>query len=245
MINATSDKRKVIGFLLKTGVILSCSFGIALHLIADTSGFMSRIFLAFTIQSNMWIAGICLIHLLISLLLKNFKIPGWLHIIKFMFTVSILLTYIVFAVLLTPLMEWSYLTSLSNILLHTVTAVLATLDFIADGYVYVIKKRMLYLQSLIMPLLYSIFFFVYYEITNQMPVPYFFMDFKKYGWFNISSFGIGVIYWMVILCAVLILISHIILKLKKKSSVSKRTVICTVIVMLLASISFSIINLAV
>ena len=103
-----------------------------------------------------------------------------------MFTVSILLTYLVFAVLLTPFMHWSYLISLSNILLHTITAILALADFLLDSYVYATKKRTLVTTGLIMPFLYSIFFFIYYEITNQMPVPYFFLDFKKYGWFNIG-----------------------------------------------------------
>ncbi|MFA5342299.1 MAG: hypothetical protein WC332_11045 [Clostridia bacterium] len=244
MVNNIESKRKDIGSILKIGVIFSCTTGIVLHLTADTSGFMNRIFLAFTIQSNMWIAGICLLFLIIDIVRKNESKPVWLHVLRFMFTVSILLTYIVFAVLLSPLMELSYLSSLSNILLHTVTAVLAVADFIVDDFKYTIKPRMLAFSGLIMPLLYSVFFFIYYEVMNQMPVPYFFMDFKKYGWFTIGNDGIGVIYWMSILCIVLMLIGYIILLLKKKNADNlKKTVVITIIAMLSVSVVFSLLSI--
>lgn len=246
MIKSKQTRQKVIGNILKICIILSCTAGIVLHIVNDDSGFMNRIFLAFTIQSNIWIALICMVFLLTGLIIKKHAIPEWLHILKFMFTVSILLTYLVFAVLLTPFMHWSYLISLSNILLHTITAILALADFLLDSYVYATKKRTLVTTGLIMPFLYSIFFFIYYEITNQMPVPYFFLDFKKYGWFNIGQQGISVIYWMAVLCAVLVLTGYVILWLKEKNNnISKRTVIYAAIFMLLISVSFSILNIVI
>ena len=65
MSNHLVSKEKIIRYILKIGVILSCVIGIALHFKTATSGFMNRIFLAFTIQSNMWIAAICLIFLVL------------------------------------------------------------------------------------------------------------------------------------------------------------------------------------
>ena len=80
------------------------------------------------------------------------------------------------------MMEIDYLVSLSNILLHTVTAIFALLDFILDDYQYLFKRKYLLVSGLIMPLLYSVYFFIHYEISNQMPVPYFF-------WISSSSDG--------------------------------------------------------
>jgi hypothetical protein len=244
MSNHLVSKEKIIRYILKIGVILSCVIGIALHFKTATSGFMNRIFLAFTIQSNMWIAAICLIFLVFDIFFRNIKKPLWLHVIKFMFTISILLTYIVFSVLLTPMMEIDYLVSLSNILLHTVTAIFALLDFILDDYQYLFKRKYLLVSGLIMPLLYSVYFFIHYEISNQMPVPYFFLDFKQFGWLAFKNGGIGVIYWMVILCAVLFVLGYYSLKLRDiciKKPLS--TSIITFSVMLCISIIFSVLSI--
>lgn len=123
-------RTKPIGYILKAGVIISFTLGLLFHFIDTRSGFTGDIFRAFTIQSNLWIATLCAVFLVMDIFFKNTIKPLWLHVLKFMFTVSILLTYIVFSILLAPLVEIDYLLSLSNIFLHTVTAILALMDFL-------------------------------------------------------------------------------------------------------------------
>ncbi len=51
--------------------------------------------------------------------------------------------------------------------------------------------------TLIMPLLYTIAFFGAYEITGELPVPCFFLDYRVYGWFRVATKGMGVLDWIV------------------------------------------------
>ncbi|MGB7595668.1 MAG: Pr6Pr family membrane protein, partial [Erysipelotrichaceae bacterium] len=197
------------------------------------------IFKAFTIQSNVWIAAICLVFLLYNLSGRDdWSIPAWLYNIKFMLTVDITLTYLVFAVLLTPLMSVRFLSSPANFFQHNLTSILALLDFMLCDRPYASKAKHIWL-SLIMPLLYAVYFFSTYELTGIMPVAYFFLDYKKLGWFSIGGSGLGVGIWIIMLCGLLLLIGLAILKLK--NICQKRPLItsfATILVMLGASMVF-------
>lgn len=214
MNTSIKDKTGLLDLILKAGVVLSCCLGIGLHFIADTGGFMNVIFRAFTIQSNIWIALACLLFLVLDLKAARYRrrgfsgtegrgIPQGLYIIKFMFTTSILLTYSVFAVLLSPTMNLSYLLSPSNLLLHTLTAVFALLDFMLFDSEYRYRKRHLWFV-LIMPLGYAVYFTLMYEILGTLPIPYFFLDYKTYGWFSFAKNGIGSGYWIMLLAFALL-----------------------------------------
>lgn len=115
--------------------------------------------------------------------------------------------------MLAPAMNINYLASLSNILLHTITPVLAMADFSNSGDALKKGKASL-LLPLVMPLIYSMYFFTSYSMTGKMPVPYFFLDYMRFGWFGISSSGIGVAYWMAVLTLILIWIGRTILRLR-------------------------------
>lgn len=238
-----SLKEMTASMLIKLGVAASCWIGINQHDISLSGGFMDSIYKAFTMQSNIWIAVICLVFLGIDLINKGIrKIPQRLHAIKFMFTTSILLTWLVFAVLLTPMMNLDYLLSPSNLFLHNLTPMLALIDFINFDQDSRINRRNLGL-GLLMPLLYMIFFFSAYEITGKLPVPYFFLDYKELGWLRFGAEGFGVVYWVGLLLIVLLGIGVTILKLKKIAE--RRPVVVSVLVvatMISLSLIFSLVS---
>jgi hypothetical protein len=231
MVHTTlSRKANLLGVVLKIGVILSCAVGIFSSLIMIKSGFMSSniMFLYFTTQSNLWVAAICLVFLVIDLRQKGHrKIPDALYIIKYMFTVSALLTFIVFSVLLSSLLPASYLLTPSNIFLHNLTPILAAADFIVCDYGYRSNPEHAF-YAVIMPLAYALFSFVLSTYNVIFPggatVPYFFLDYQKFGWFSISSNGIGVAYWIVLISAFVLLMGSVLLKIKdhRKKKMKKK-----------------------
>jgi len=204
------------GFVLKLAVIASCVLGIMQHSVDLSQGFMDSIFMAFTTESNIWAAAICFVFLCIDLVTQGKRsVPQWLYAIKYMATTSVILTWLVFAVLLTPTMNVRYLVSPSNILLHNVTPMLAVLDFVLFDRAYDPPRRQS-LFALVLPLAYMMFFFAAYELSGRLPVPYFFLDYKRYGWLGIGARGIGVLYWVLILSGVLLGLGVGILSLKKR-----------------------------
>lgn len=207
-------KNRIVSATLKLGVTASCLIGILSHQLIWSGGFMNSIFKAFTVQSNLWISAICLVFFAFDLAGHGLRrIPQALHLLKFMFTSSILLTWAVFAVLLSPTMTTAYLLSQSNFLLHNLTPAFALLDYLNFDSDSRVQSKHIPL-SLIMPLFYTVFFCIAYAITGKLPVPYFFLDYKKYGWYRITKKGIGVFYWIGFLSLGLLGIGTAMLKLK-------------------------------
>ncbi|MHB1453769.1 MAG: Pr6Pr family membrane protein [Saccharofermentanales bacterium] len=209
----------VVGLLLKIGVVASCCIGIYLHIAVNGSDFMGSdsIFLYFTTQSNLWIAQICLVFLVADFFSGGRrKLPQWLYSLKFMFTISILLTFVVFFALLAPLMSASYLFSMGNLLLHLVTPMLALADFVLCDYGFGTSRRYI-LFGAVMPLLYMVEAYglailgVSYGGRN---VPYYFMDYAKLGWLTIGDGSIGVAYWIAGITLILFAMSWGLLRLK-------------------------------
>lgn len=157
---------------------------------------MTAIFKAFTIQSNMAAAGAALAVLIFGLARKI--PPSWLCALKFMATTAVLLTWFVFAVVLTPTMPAAYLLSLSNFLLHTLTPAMALADYLLFDRMTGEARKLKWL-ALPLPGLYAIYFFAETALRGEMPVPYFFLDYRALGFFTIGRGGIGVAYWCVIL----------------------------------------------
>ena len=199
--------------LIPLGVAASCFLGIFTHSTMQNGDFMVAIFKAFTIQSNIWAGSIALLGLGFSLFSHPKAMPAWLEPIRFMFTSAITLTWLVFAILLTPTMSLSYLLSQSNFYLHSLTPMLSVIDYIRQPTDNVPIKNIW--AVMIMPILYSHYFFVEYAYTGEMPVRYFFMDYRKHGWFGISRKGLGVVYWMILLLTTLVGIGRGLLALRE------------------------------
>jgi len=52
------------------------------------------------------------------------------------------------------------------------------------------------------------------EFGYGAKVPYFFLDFYQYGWFNLGSFPMGVFWWILIVLGIVLGIGALLLKLK-------------------------------
>ena len=100
--NKITKTQKICSIILKTIVVLSAVIGTLLSYLAGRNSFMggNHVFMYFTIQSNIAIAIISAIGL--YLLLRNKPIGKVWYTIKFVGTVSITLTGVVFGLVLAP-----------------------------------------------------------------------------------------------------------------------------------------------
>lgn len=195
---------------------------------AAMSSFMSKgVLLYFTIQSNITIALICLVFLILDIIgfarKKAIEIPRWLYIAKFLFTVAITLTFLVFWLILVPTlprdMLGSYIKSPSNLCCHTFVPLFAVLDWLLFNGGYRNKKND-YLWGMAMPLYYLLFSMIAgtagADFGGGSKFPYFFLNYEKNGWLRLGRSGIGVIWWIIIVAVIVICISAILMWSKNK-----------------------------
>ncbi len=207
--NMITKTRRTISYILKLTVILSAVVGTALSAYAGRNSFMggSRVFMYFTIQSNILIAIICLVGL--YLLVQKKEINDVWYTVKLVGTVAITLTGVVFAVLLVPLLgdnAWN----IQNTLTHAVVPVAAVADFfvVAPGS-GLRRKSVVYV--IIPPLLYAIYAGIGYargwEFGAGQNYPYFFLNWGSPA----GAFGftkelpyMGCVWWILVLMVFLI-----------------------------------------
>ncbi len=227
-----TEKRKIISITLNFLVVFFSVLGLIDAFVS--SGFMDTgTFLYFTIQSNIWIASICLIFAIYGVigLKKQVKIPQFLFVVKYVFTCSIMVTFLVFMCLLIPQMIMQgtakYLISIQNICLHFISPLIAFFSFVFFDKFNVKKHTFLY--SAIMPLLYMIFIYLLVIISNTAffrtidgfaYFPYFFMDYKTNGWFSLSNeiWKLGTFWWFAILFVLGLNLGYLILLANKKAT---------------------------
>ncbi len=176
--NTISVTRKRISYCLKTIVVLAAVIGTCLSAYAGKNSFMggSVVFMYFTIQSNIAIAIISLIGCCMLMLKK--PISSFWHVIKFVGTVSITLTGVVFCFVLAPTLgaaAWN----IQNVLTHVVVPLLAIADFFVIASTTQIKlKNVIYV--IIPPLLYAIYAGIGYvrgwQFSEGINYPYFFLN---------------------------------------------------------------------
>ncbi len=196
--------QKKISYVLKLIVILSAVIGTFLSGYAGRHSFMggSRVFMYFTIQSNIAIAIICAIGL--WYLIGNRKVSNTWLVIKFVGTVSITLTGVVFGFVLAPTLgvhAWN----VQNTLTHLVVPVVAVLDFfVIFSSVSIEKKNVIFV--IIPPLLYAIYAGIGYALNWQFAdginYPYFFLNWGSpagaFGFTNGLPF-MGTAWWILLL----------------------------------------------
>ena len=205
------NARKVFSTLLKITVIVSAFVGTLLSAYAGRKSFMggSRVFMYFTIQSNIAIAIICAIGLFF-LFRKKEAGKAW-YVIELVGTVSITLTGIVFGFVLAPTIgagAWN----LQNTLTHLVVPVAAVIDFFVTGDGAKIRKRNAFFV-IIPPLLYAIYAGIGYvrgwEFADGINYPYFFLNWgSPAGAFGFSKNlpFMGSAWWILTLLVFLILV---------------------------------------
>lgn len=224
-----STQQKQLSYILKAVVFISSVLGTFLSAYAGRHSFMGgySVFMYFTIQSNILMAilsaaGICC-------LLKDRTGTVW-PVIKFVGTVSITLTGMVFCFVLAPTMgpsAWN----LKNILTHVVVPLAAVMDFFVVGQSFSIKYRKV-VYVIIPPLLYAIYAGIGYvrgwHFSEDANYPYFFLNWGSpagaFGFTNQLPF-IGCMWWILLLLLFLIATGVLylwILQLLKKHNVQKK-----------------------
>ena len=174
---------------------------------AQSSAFMGggSVFFFFTVQSNIFIIAMALIFLvneIVVLVTNKGFINQTLRHIKYVATVAITVTFLVFFTMLAPLMGVDYLLSFNNFSLHAIVPILAIIDFI----IFDTDINLTYPNSLlatIAPISYVIFVYVgvifKLQYGENLYYPYFFLDFETNGF--LFEKGFGIIPWILILLA--------------------------------------------
>lgn len=172
----------------------------------------------FTVQSNLWIAVTLLIIALLPIIYSGRgKWKDRFYLLRFIFTVCITITGLIFCCFLAPFADESYRPwAFASILVHIVVPLLSIIDYFVDDYHVDLKLRH-YFYPLIPPI-------VYFVITMIMGAcgvtfrgvetfPYFFMNFNSpVGLFGavlepIPSFGS--IYWIIFIFLLIIGLSFL------------------------------------
>ena len=203
---------KRISYGLKVAILLSALGGVVLSLFyAERDGYShwSKRLLYFTGLSNIWI-GICVLIILVAPFIKALNTDfakDMLHALRYIFTVSITVTGIVYCFILAPFAEEGEFNpwTLSNVLTHVVAPLLTLVDFFIDEYKLRLTKEHIAFTA-IPPLMY----FVFSSILNLLGVdfgrgddyPYFFLNLKSpagiFGFSDTPPFVIGSFYWILL-----------------------------------------------
>ena len=201
---------KRISYGLKVAILLSALGGVVLSLFyAERDGYShwSKRLLYFTGLSNIWI-GICVLIILIAPFIKALNTDfakDMLYALRYIFTVSITVTGIVYCFILAPFAEEGEFNpwTLSNVLTHVVAPLLTLVDFFIDENKLRLTKEHIAFTA-IPPLMY----FVFSSILNLLGVdfgrgddyPYFFLNLKSpagiFGFSDTPPFVIGSFYWI-------------------------------------------------
>ena len=173
-----SAGRRIVSCVLECVVILSAVVGTVMSALAGGRSFMGgrTVFMYFTIQSNIAIAVVCAAGAV--LLLKNRRIGAPWYAVKYVMTVAITLTGVVFCFILAPTMgkaAWN----MQNILTHVIAPLGAVADFFVSGVCGSLRKRSIFLVTL-PPLAYVIYAGVGYvrgwQFARGINYPYFFLN---------------------------------------------------------------------
>ena len=208
-----SKIRKTVSYALKLTVILCAIAGTLISARAGRNSFMggSRVFMFFTIQSNLAVAAVCAAEAF--LLARGKPIPGAWYVVKLAGTVSITLTGVVFAALLVPVLgrgAWN----LQNTLTHAVVPAAAAADFFVVASGVHIQRKSVY-WVIVPPVLYVIYAGVGYvrgwEFIRGLNYPYFFLNWgSPAGAFGFTK-GLpymGCAWWLALLLLFLIAVGR-------------------------------------
>ena len=202
----------LIAFLSILGVVLAC-------LRAEKDGYSHwyKRLLYFTQQSNLWIGASCILTALILQNEKRFTeyYQKTAYLLKYIFTVSITVTGIVFCVLLAPFADYD-VWSFSSVLTHVVVPLLSILDFLTYRGKVALKKKQLPLT--LIPPLYYVFFSIVLsalevDFGRGTTYPYVFLDFQAevglFGFQNGDPPSIGTAYWLIVILLFILAISYL------------------------------------
>lgn len=184
--------------------------------VLDKNGFMNAdAFLYYTVQSNIFVMLIAVLALVFEIRrLKGREIGPAVYLWRLIGAVAITLTFLVFTFMLIPSIvskgDGDYLFSPGNLCVHNLVPIMAILDWCLCGSMRDIKQGRIYL-SLLPALFYCIFALIRSSMGLTIGgnhVPYFFLDYKLYGWLGFGKPGLGVVWWILIIALMLVGISN-------------------------------------
>lgn len=196
-----------------------CAFGGVGVAVTTGDGFMGAAssLLYFTMQSGLFSGLTAAVSAAVR---RRGALPRWLMTLRHVTSTGSALTFLVFWTTLAPQFGLAYVLTLSNLLNHLLTPVLAV-----GGYLRFDRDRPAarrsWLWALCEPLCYLVFSFVVARRAKK-PVfdghryPYFFLDHERNGWFRVSKKRLGTAWWIALLCAAVLGLSHLLLRLRKK-----------------------------
>ena len=173
--------------LIKTALIIIGVLGIVLTALSTAFMGGASVFFFFTVQSNIFIIAMALLFLVNEVVVlitnKSFINQTILH-IKYVATVAITVTFLVFFTMLAPLMGVDYLLSFNNFSLHAIVPILAIVDFfLFDKDIQLTYKSSL--LAAIPPICYVAFVYIgaifKLEYSENLHYPYFFLNIDTNG----------------------------------------------------------------
>jgi hypothetical protein len=224
-----SRTQLIIGIVMKFIAIIASIYGIIL----TSSGMYTFTF--FTNLSNVWIDIVLFIFLILDIILlksngeKDYR-SNALYILKFMMTISISLTFLIYMFILGPTNDGGLLYSYfrnhaGSFCVHFVTPCLAILDFFLFDYDYK-STGMHAVYAVIPPLCYVAFVVLAAGLGlrwyDTMYAPYNFLNFgAQTGWFGFDlsllgeeTLGVGVAYMIVVLLLIFLALGRAYLLIK-------------------------------
>ena len=210
------------------GVLFSC-----IYARRDGYSHWGRRLLYFTAQSNIWI-GITMLLLIIALSKKsktNFlrKRLKTLYLLRYIFTVSITVTGLVFCGLLAPFADESYhVWSAASVMTHVLAPVFAVTDFFADKTPFPLTRRHIF-ATVLPPIAYfslaGVLEAFSVDFGRGVPYPYFFLNFRSpagiFGFSSALPFIMGTFYWIFLLGGMMLGISALYARLVKDKKTRK------------------------
>ena len=161
---------------------------------------------------------------LLSLLPFAKKIEKSMFFAKYIFTVCISLTGLMFCSFLGPFADKSYHAwSVSGILTHVITPTLVITEFFVQERRFYISKKAVFC-TLIPPLIYltftSILYFINLDFGRGENFPYFFMNYfspaKLMGFSSQLPYFMGTLYWFMLILLIILLLGLILKKINNK-----------------------------
>ena len=206
-------KTKILSTALKLLVIVCAVVGTYRSAAAGRGSFMggSRVFMFFTIQSNIAVALICAAGLWLLWRQKPVK-PYW-FVVRLVGAVSITLTGVVFAFVLAPTLG-AHAWNLQNVLTHVAVPIAAVADFFVTGVYGNVKKADVFFVTL-PPLAYAVYAGIGYlagwEFLKGANYPYFFLNWGSpagaFGFTRGLPF-MGTVWWILAILVFLLAVGY-------------------------------------
>lgn len=216
--------------LLKLITAFSAFFGVTLSLItarADGYSVWYTRLLYFTAQSNIWVS----VTFTLLLFREHFSPRNRerLYVLRYIFTVSITVTALIFCGLLAPFSDESYTPwTLPNIFTHIVTPLFAVTDFLLDNRAVISNKQIA--LAVLPPLSYLLFVSVleYFTVDfgRGVPYPYFFTYYRSpaglFGFSKERPFFVGAFYWLTLFLLFVLALGYLYAYVSRKKTSRKR-----------------------